>query len=50
MVSIDKIPAGARFVMEKLMTAGYEAYLVGGCVRDMFMGAISSRLTPHFFA
>lgn len=39
MFNIDNIPAGARYVMEKLMAKGYEAYLVGGCVRDMFMGA-----------
>jgi tRNA nucleotidyltransferase (CCA-adding enzyme) len=25
---------GAEFVLAKLMTAGYDAYLVGGCVRD----------------
>ena len=30
--------AGARAVMERLAAAGYEAYLIGGCVRDSLMG------------
>lgn len=34
--------AGARAVLERLFAAGYEAYLVGGCVRDSLMGR-----TPH---
>ncbi len=36
-VSVD-IPAPARYAMERLHEAGYEAYLVGGCVRDGLMG------------
>lgn len=28
----------ARFVVEKLLAAGYQAYLVGGCVRDLLLG------------
>jgi len=32
----------ARFCMEKLEQAGFEAYAVGGCVRDSLLG-----LTPH---
>ena len=32
-----QIPEGARFVLDRLTRAGYEAYLVGGCVRDMIM-------------
>lgn len=28
----------AEFVMETLRTAGFEAFLVGGCVRDMVLG------------
>ena len=32
-----KIPEGALFVLNRLTQAGYEAYLVGGCVRDMLM-------------
>lgn len=32
------IPAAAQYVIERLHGAGYEAYLVGGCVRDWLMG------------
>ena len=32
------IPAGALRVLETLENAGYEAWLVGGCVRDSLMG------------
>lgn len=34
-----KIPAGAARILEILETAGHEAYLVGGCVRDLLRGA-----------
>lgn len=33
-----RIPNEVRDVSEKLRAAGYEAYLVGGCVRDLFIG------------
>lgn len=33
-----EIPASARRAMQKLRAAGYEARLVGGCVRDMLRG------------
>jgi len=33
-----KIPKYAENLMEKLEQAGYEAYVVGGCVRDLLMG------------
>lgn len=36
------LPSGARYILEQLNTAGYEAYLVGGCVRDLLRG-----VTPH---
>lgn len=36
------MPNAARYVLERLRSAGYEAYLVGGCVRDMLMGRV-----PH---
>jgi len=36
-VSID-IPQYAKKVIERLEANGYEAYAVGGCVRDSFMG------------
>ena len=29
---------GARVVVERLLEAGYETYLVGGCVRDLALG------------
>ena len=36
------IPSGAKYVLQTLATAGYEAYLVGGCVRDLIRG-----VPPH---
>mgnify|MGYP002674447599 CR=1 FL=1 len=33
-----QIPAEARFIMERLQASGYEAYLVGGAVRDLILG------------
>ena len=33
------IPAGARYILQTLNGAGYETYLVGGCVRDLLRGA-----------
>lgn len=32
------IPEGAKMVLDQLHTAGYEAYVVGGCVRDALLG------------
>ncbi len=37
-----EIPAGARHILQTLNGAGYEAYLVGGCARDLLRG-----VTPH---
>lgn len=37
-----EIPAIPASILQKLNRAGYEAYVVGGCVRDAMMG-----LTPH---
>ena len=34
---IFDISDGAKFAISKLRGAGYEAYAVGGCVRDMIM-------------
>ncbi|MBQ9180239.1 MAG: HD domain-containing protein [Firmicutes bacterium] len=31
-------PKGAKFITETLEKSGYEAYVVGGCVRDAIMG------------
>ena len=33
------IPAGAERILRTLTGAGFEAYLVGGCVRDLLRGA-----------
>ena len=37
-----KIPADATQIIERLEKAGFEAYVVGGCVRDSLLGK-----TPH---
>ena len=37
-----EIPAGAQKILQTLTGAGYEAYLVGGCVRDLLRG-----VEPH---
>ena len=36
------IPAGADFILRRLMENGFDAYVVGGCVRDSLLG-----LFPH---
>jgi poly(A) polymerase/tRNA nucleotidyltransferase (CCA-adding enzyme) len=38
MINQQDIPLPVRQVGEALETAGYEAYLVGGCVRDLLLG------------
>jgi tRNA nucleotidyltransferase (CCA-adding enzyme) len=35
---LSAVPAGVRTVLETLTEAGFEAYLVGGCVRDFLLG------------
>lgn len=37
-ISIDDLSENARFVLERLHEAGFEAYAVGGCVRDLLRG------------
>lgn len=37
-----EIPDGARHILQTLNSAGFEAYLVGGCVRDLLRG-----VEPH---
>ncbi len=34
------LPDGVRFIIESLNKSGYEAYAVGGCVRDTLRGAV----------
>lgn len=36
------MPDNVRYIINKLQDAGYEAYAVGGCVRDSYLG-----YTPH---
>ena len=33
-----KLPVGAEFVLHRLHGAGFQAYVVGGCVRDTLLG------------
>jgi len=33
-----KIPEKAQFIIDKIAAAGFEAYVVGGCVRDSVLG------------
>lgn len=42
MIPAGMVPDDARQIMERLESAGYEAYLVGGCVRDMLIGRTPS--------
>ena len=35
---VMKIPEYVKSLVEKLEQAGFEAYVVGGCVRDLLMG------------
>jgi len=37
-----QLPSGVGFVLERLNGCGYEAYVVGGCVRDHLMGRVPS--------
>jgi len=34
----EKIPKEVQEILQKLIDSGYEAYLVGGCVRDLLLG------------
>ena len=38
MIDAHKIPLEVKKISEVLETAGFEAYLVGGCVRDLVVG------------
>lgn len=35
-----EMPQDVRFILERLNMAGYEAYAVGGCVRDSLLGRV----------
>lgn len=36
--NIIRIPKNVQFILDTLMNHGYEAYVVGGCVRDAILG------------
>ena len=48
-----KIPAKIEYVIDCLTKNGYEAYIVGGCVRDSILGKlpndwdITTSATPY---
>ena len=48
-----RMPENAKKVIETLEAAGYEAYIVGGCVRDSILGRepgdwdITTSAKPH---
>ncbi len=42
-----KVPEGARAVIRLLRGAGFEAYLVGGCVRDALLAETDAGAAPH---
>ena len=33
-----RLPENVKFIIEKLQDAGFDAYAVGGCVRDVLLG------------
>lgn len=35
-----KLPKTVQFILQRYWTQGFEAYVVGGCVRDFFLGKI----------
>lgn len=37
-----RLPSNVKYILNKLNECGYEAYVVGGCVRDSIIGLI-----PH---
>ena len=48
-----EMPQDVRFIIEKLTEAGFEAYAVGGCVRDSLLNRkpndwdITTSATPY---
>jgi len=37
---LTDVPDGVRYILDTIRGAGYEAYIVGGCVRDILLGRI----------
>lgn len=50
---IITLPEKVKFIIDTIMDAGYEAYAVGGCIRDSILGRvpddwdITTSATPH---
>ena len=50
---VDLIPENVSYILNKLKLAGFKSYIVGGCVRDIFLGRqphdwdICTSATPH---
>lgn len=50
---VEKIPAHIIWVLQTLQDSGFESYVVGGCVRDLFLGRepndfdITTNATPE---
>ncbi len=48
-----ELPEGAEYIINTIQAAGYEAYIVGGCVRDFLLGRnpedwdITTSATPY---
>ena len=42
MTTAIRMPPGAKYILKRLHENGYEAYIVGGCVRDNLLGKV-----PH---
>jgi hypothetical protein len=38
MVMSIKLPSDVEYILETLVNHGHEAYIVGGCIRDILMG------------
>jgi len=47
-VSASSFSQGANIVVQELQDAGYEAYLVGGCVRDVSTSASPEEVRDIF--
>jgi len=39
-IPIIRLPEKVKYIIETIMNAGYEAYAVGGCIRDSILGRI----------
>lgn len=44
-----QVPKHAQEILEQLNNHGFEAYVVGGCVRDSLLHRVPGRLGHHHF-